>query len=144
MNSDPDAQKYLGGYTVPERCENSIKTWLKFMRDCVQWYYAAVDLQGQFVGVVTIIREGDDDGTYHLTLAVTKTRRDGGVGTAIVTEAVKMARQLSEVKSLVAIVEDENTGSRALFNRFDPNPTSEMIVNKLSVGEVPGWRYTLL
>ncbi len=33
------------------------------MRDRVQWYYAVVDDRGQFVGVVTILRDGDDDGT---------------------------------------------------------------------------------
>lgn len=150
LHQDPTCAKWLGGPKTVEGCEGSIKGRRIITGLGRGWYYTILDQNDRFLGFSTIIVEGDDDdegrhdGSFHLTIGLLGAVCGKGYGKAAVTEAIKLAQKHAEMKSLVALVEDDNTDSRKLFSFFDADPTSAVVEKILPNRTVKEWRYRLL
>lgn len=110
------------------------------MRDGESWHYAILNATGVFIGNCSIITEGKNDGSFHVTIALIPDSIKGR-GTAAVTELIKLAKKHAAVKSLFALVEDGNAASKGLMKKFDEHPASEMVEKFNSDEQVMQWRY---
>ena len=126
-----DARSYLAFWTViveeaghvrTERVTGTVRTYRRRFRR--PWtdreaQIAAVDADGSVVGHLYIEREGHPV-TRHvasLGIAVSAGVRGRGIGTALMTEALRWARSVG-VEKIVLSVYPHNTGAIALYRKF--------------------------
>jgi RimJ/RimL family protein N-acetyltransferase len=90
-----------------------------------------------------ITGDGDDDGTFHLSIGIVPLAQNKGYAKAAVKEATKLVRQIPSVKALAAYVEDDNGPSKNLMSKFDGNPTWKIVDMHFPDRTVKQWKYKL-
>lgn len=143
FHQDPAVSKYIGGRTTVEGCEQSILAWTHLNKADKGWYYCILDSTGRFVGMCVITGDGDDDGTFHLSIGIVPLAQNKGYAKAAVKEAITLMRQVPSVKALAAYVEDDNGPSKKLMANFDGTPTWTMVDMYFPDRKVKQWKYKL-
>ncbi|THE12611.1 GNAT family N-acetyltransferase [Bacillus timonensis] len=117
LTTDPDA--FLVTYHEAISKENPIEEYKKSFQSEYILTFGAFE-KAQLVGVVTLVRETRQKIRHRanvVAMYVDDEKRGKGIAKSLLTEAIKVAENISEIEQLYLTVDAENTPAKQLYEK---------------------------